>query len=284
MDVSTAQYLWRRGFSPEIIERFFRPFFGGVFLDEKLATSAGLFRYYLKKFATGRALLPARGIGQIPRQLADRLPPGKLRLGCKVARLARLGDGIDGVVTEQGETVACEHLLLATDAPATARLLERPAAVPPALGTTVVYLSTNDAPVRTRHAHPARRTPAVGAAFRRADQRRAGIRAAGPTPAQRDRARPARMDDAALSAAVAREIAEVYPAASGRLNPVAVIDVPYAQHRQPAGFRPGPRPAPAPTHLDNVWLAGDQTGACSIQSSMVSGERAAAFLAGRVRR
>ena len=73
-------------FSPAIIERFFRPFFGGVFLDEKLATSAGLFRYYLKKFATGRALLPAAGIGEIPRQLAATLPPGgKLRLGCRVS-------------------------------------------------------------------------------------------------------------------------------------------------------------------------------------------------------
>ena len=92
------------------------------------------------------------------------------------------------------------------------------------------------------------------------------------------------MDDAALSTAVAREIAEVYPSVSGRLKPVEVIDVPYAQHRQPAGFTRGRASAPAPTPLDNVWLAGDQTGACSIQSSMVSGERAAAFLAARIRR
>ncbi len=283
-DVSTAQYLWRRGFSAEITERFFRPFFGGVFLDEKLATSAGLFRYYLKKFATGRALLPARGIGQITRQLADRLPPGTLRLGCKVTRLARLGDGIDGVVTEQGEMVACEHLILATDAPATARLLERPLAVPPALGTTNVYLSANARPYER-----AMLTLPTG-------RRRLVRHFVALTNVAPEYAPPGKhllsatvldrrgLDDAALSTAVAREIAEVYPAVSGRLNPVAVIDVPYAQNRQPAGFARDRSSAPAPTHLDNVWLAGDQTGACSIQSSMVSGERAAAFLAGRVRR
>ena len=90
-DVSAAHFLWRRGFSADAIERFFRPFFGGVFLDNKLGTSAGLLRYYLKKFASGRALLPAGGMGAIPLQLAAALPAGKLRLGCEVARIERCG-------------------------------------------------------------------------------------------------------------------------------------------------------------------------------------------------
>ena len=86
------------------------------------------------------------------------------------------------------------------------------------------------------------------------------------------------LDDTALFAAVRAEITTVYPAARD-LQPVAGIDVPYAQHRQPAGFARDLTPAPSPTVLDNVWLAGDQTGACSIQSALVSGERSAAFLA-----
>ena len=201
-----------------------------------------------------------------------------------MARLARLGNGVDGVVTEQGETVACEHLVLATDAPATARLLEGPPAVPPALGTTVVYLSTKVRPYE-------RAMLTLPAGRRRLVRHFVALTNVAPEyapPGQHllsatvlDRRG---MDDAALSAAVTREIAEVYPGTSGQLNPVAVIDVPYAQHRQPAGFARGRVPAPTPAGLDNVWLAGDQTGACSIQSSMVSGERAAAFLAGRVRR
>ena len=116
-DCSTAHFLWMRGFSSQIVERFFRPFFGGVFLNDQLGTSAALFRYYLKKFATGRVLLPACGIGEIPRQLARGLPAGKLRLGCRVERLELLGHGADALVTATGERIAFDALLLATDAP-----------------------------------------------------------------------------------------------------------------------------------------------------------------------
>ena len=279
-DCSTAHFLWLRGFSPAIIERFFRPFFGGVFLDDKLATSAALFRYYLKKFATGRTLLPAHGIGEIPWQLARGLPAGKLRLGCRVERLERLGQGAEALVTTTGERIKFDHLLLATDAPATARLLDRPPRFEPAHGTTVVYFAAS-APLY----HRAMLVLLAGRG--RLVRHFVQLTNAAPEYA------PARqhllsatilnrrgLDDAQLAAAARDEIAAIYPAACS-LRPVAVIDVPYAQHRQPAGFARGLTPAPAPTHLDNVWLAGDQTGACSIQSAMASGERAAAFLARR---
>ena len=283
-DVSTAHYLWNRGFTAAVIERFLRPFFGGVFLDEKLSTSAGLFRYYLKKFATGRALLPARGIGAITRQLADGLPPGKLRLGCRVERLARLAGGIDGVVTAQGETLECEYLLLATDAPATARLLEQPVAVPPALGTTAVYFAS---PVslydRAMLTLPAGRGRLVRHFVQLTnvapEYAPPGEHLVSATVLDRHG-----LDDAALFDAAAREIAMVYPVAAGKLRGLAAVDVPYAQHRQPAGFARRLPAAPAATPFDNVWLAGDQTGACSIQSAMTSGERAAAFLAERAAR
>ena len=77
--------------SPAIIERFFRPFFGGVFLDEKLGTSAALFRYYLKRFATGRTLLPARGIGRDSPATGARPAGGQTaaRLPRRTSRTAR---------------------------------------------------------------------------------------------------------------------------------------------------------------------------------------------------
>ena len=280
-DCSTAHFLWMRGFSPAIIERFFRPFFGGVFLDDKLGTSAALFRYYLKKFATGRALLPARGIGEIPRQLAAGLPTGKLRLGCRVDRLERVGNGADALVTTAGERIEFDQLLLATDAPATARLLERPLSSKPALGTTVVYFASS-APLyeRAMLALPAGRGRLVrhfvqltNAAPEYAP---AGQHLLSATILDRHG-----LDDTRLAVAVREEIAAIYPAAR-ELRVVAVVDVPYAQHPQPASFARDLAPAPAATHLDNVWLAGDQTGACSIQSAMVSGECSAAFLARRI--
>ncbi len=282
-DSSTAHFLWMRGFSPQITERFFRPFFGGVFLDEKLGTSAALFRYYLKKFATGRALLPARGIGEIPRQLAAGLPHGKLCLGCRVERLVFLGGNVAALVTTTGERVECDAVLLATDAPATARLLDRPIRFQPPHGTTVAYFSS-PTPLyeRAMLVLPARRGRLV--------QHFVQLTNAAPEYAPEGRHLLSTtildrrgLDDARLFAAARGEIAAFYPAARD-LQPVAVVDVPYGQHRQSAGFAREVPAAPAPTYLDNVWLAGDQTGACSIQSALVGGERAAAFLARRFSR
>ena len=279
-DVSAAHYLWRRGFSPAIIERFFRPFFGGVFLDNKLGTSAALFRYYLKKFATGRALVPARGMGEIPRQLARALPPGALRLGCRVQEIERLRDRAGAVRLDTGERIPCERLLLATEAPAAARLLERPRlAGPPPLGTTVVYFVTGASLYeRAMLVLPAGRARLV----------RHFVQLTNVAP---EYAPPGRhllaatildrrgLDDAALAALAAQEITEGFPAGKGSLATLTVVDVRYGQRQQPAGFlRDAPAP-PVATYLDNVWLVGGQTTACSIQSTMVSGERAAKFLA-----
>ncbi len=276
-DVSTAHYLWLRGFSPAAVECFFRPFFGGVFLDNQLATSAGLFRYYLKKFASGRALLPAGGIGQVTGQLAANLPAANLRLGCGVERIVRLGDRADAVVTTGGETIPLDYLLLCTDEPATRQLLERPPARESARGTTVVYYET-PAPVYDRGmlVLPSGRDRLV--------RHFAQLTNVAPEYAPPDRhllaatvLDRAGLDDAALAEAARREMAGIYPAI-GVATTIAVVAVPYAQRRQPAGFAARLTPAPAPTHLSNVFLAGDQTGACSIQSAMASGERAAAFL------
>ena len=68
------------GFSPEIIERFFRPFLGGIFLDPELATSSRMFRFVFRMFALGHAALPAEGMQAIPQQLASALPEGSVRL------------------------------------------------------------------------------------------------------------------------------------------------------------------------------------------------------------
>ena len=279
-DVSTAHFLWSRGFSAAIVERFFRPFFGGVFLDEKLGTSSGLFRYYLKKFATGRALVPARGMREIPGQLARGLPSGTLRLGCRAQRLVQVGDRIGAVVTDAGEEISCEHVLLATEAPATARLLDLPLRGGPPHGTTAVYFAS-DAPLydRAMLALPAGRGRLV-----RHFAQLTNVAPEYAPPGQHllcatvlDRRG---LSDDALFAAAAAEIAAIYPGAGGGLRPLAAVDVPYGQHPQPAGFAARLTPAPAPTALDNVWLAGDQTGACSIQSAMAGGERAARLLAG----
>ena len=117
-DVSTADYLRGRGFSSTMIERFFRPFFGGVFLDADLATSSRMFEFVFTMLAEGANAIPATGMGAISNQLAETLSTGTIRLGQRVAAVA------PGRVTllDQG-TLEAAAVVVATDGPHAAKLL-----------------------------------------------------------------------------------------------------------------------------------------------------------------
>jgi len=123
---STMEEVRRLGLEGAMLEKFLRPFFAGVFLDDELGTDASIFRYDLKKFALGRALLPAGGIGEIPKQLASRLPSSRQRYGTEVLSLERSADGVSALHLGGGERLVCDHVVLATDEPSTRRLLGLP--------------------------------------------------------------------------------------------------------------------------------------------------------------
>ena len=59
-DVSAMEFLREFGFSPEVIQRFFRPFFSGVFLESELQTSSRMLPFVFRMFASGDAALTAR--------------------------------------------------------------------------------------------------------------------------------------------------------------------------------------------------------------------------------
>lgn len=94
---TTIDYLWSLGFSEQIVERFFRPFFGGIFLETELQTPAAMFRFIFKMFGHGKALLPAEGIEAVAKQLAGKLKNTEIRLKTSVRRV----DG-DQVVLDGG--------------------------------------------------------------------------------------------------------------------------------------------------------------------------------------
>ncbi|MEL7159520.1 MAG: FAD-dependent oxidoreductase [Bacteroidota bacterium] len=81
---TTIDYLWSLGFSEQIVERFFRPFFGGIFLEQELRTPAAMFRYIFKMFGKGGAALPAGGIQAVAEQLVGQLRNTDLRLNTSV--------------------------------------------------------------------------------------------------------------------------------------------------------------------------------------------------------
>lgn len=110
-DETAARGLNRRGFSDLAIERFFRPFFGGVFLDAQLGAPVHWFDFLFGMFAIGHATLPADGMRAIPRHLAAGLPASAIRRNTRVR-------GLKGTQVEltTGETLNTDAVILATDA------------------------------------------------------------------------------------------------------------------------------------------------------------------------
>ena len=67
---TTEEGLREEGFSRQMIEQFFRPFLGGIFLEGDLKTPISMCHFVLRMFSSGSATLPAAGMGAIPVQLA----------------------------------------------------------------------------------------------------------------------------------------------------------------------------------------------------------------------
>jgi phytoene dehydrogenase-like protein len=117
-ETSTLTALKAQGFSDSMIERFFRPFFSGVFFDPKLASSSRMFEFVFRMLAEDDTALPAKGIGAIPAQLAASLPEGNIRTDSPVAKVEE-----GKVVLASGEEVEGRKVVLATDGSETACLL-----------------------------------------------------------------------------------------------------------------------------------------------------------------
>ena len=142
--VTTIERLRGLGFSETIIDGFFRPFFGGVFLEKELMTSSRMFDFTFLMFATGQSVVPAAGMQAIPDQLARSLTKTEIVTGCPI-------EAVEGrsVVFDGGRRLAGSAVVVATDAFSAARLL--PTVEVPRTkvwtGTTCVYFSADKSPV-----------------------------------------------------------------------------------------------------------------------------------------
>lgn len=142
-DVTARELLARRGFSDRIVEAFFRPFFGGVFLEPDLVTAGRMLAFVLRTFATGPAALPANGMEAIPRQLAGALPAGTVRTGSPVTGLS---EGGGGVRLPDGRTAAADAVVVATD-PWTAAALVPTVEAPERRSVTGLHFGADRPPV-----------------------------------------------------------------------------------------------------------------------------------------
>ena len=142
--MSTMQYIKEYGWSDVMIDRFFRPFFGGVFLENELKTSSAFFLFVFKQFFKGDVAIPAMSIQAIPDQIEEMLPAKYIRKGTAVK-------GVEGneVFLENGQVLRGEKIVLATDAVAADRFLMQESN-PIFNTTTCTYYSAEYPPVKDK--------------------------------------------------------------------------------------------------------------------------------------
>lgn len=141
-DLPTVVALRRAGFSQTMIDRFFRPLFGGIQLDPSLHTSRRMFDIIFRSLGAGDAGVPRLGMGALPRQMADRLP-GLIHTNTQVA-------SIDGrsIVTADGRRVEGRAVIVATDLPSARDLV--PLRERDSRRAGAVYFAADRAPTRSK--------------------------------------------------------------------------------------------------------------------------------------
>ncbi|CAA9545927.1 MAG: hypothetical protein AVDCRST_MAG59-1285 [uncultured Thermomicrobiales bacterium] len=274
-DVSAAEMLWGQGFTPSLVDRFARPFWGGVLLDPSLSAAAGPLLFTLRMFLIGRAVLPAEGVGMMPAHLALRLPPGAVRLRTNVERLIREDGEVVGVVAG-GETLAASAVVVATDPPTARRLTgdERVPGAEDGLGCLTVFLAGD-------------RDPGVGPRLILDGTRRSVINHLAPlSAAQPSYAPPGQhllaavivgnalaRDDDDLARTARREAAEMLGQAAEAWRVLAVRRVPFSQFAQPPGEAAA---LPSEALADaGFYLASEATVDSSYNGAILGGEAAA---------
>ncbi|RSK23814.1 NAD(P)/FAD-dependent oxidoreductase [Hymenobacter metallilatus] len=267
-NLSTVDFLRQYGWSEQMIQNFFRPFFGGVFLDRNLSTAANFFEFVFKQFVEGEASIPALGMQQIPEQLAARLPAGSLRLNTRVRSL----EGTT-VRLETGETLQGAAVVVAVDGEAAARLL--PAAASSSLPwrrTTCTYFAASAAPGRpdkllrlnaspTALAHNVAFPSEVAPGYAPAGQRLISISTHGEHG----------LTEAELTARLQRELAEWFGPEAAQWRHLRTYNIPYALPVYPAG-----QAARQMLKLQaDQYRCGDHTAYPSLNAALASGREVA---------
>lgn len=266
-DMTAYRHLRQLGFSNDFIDRFARPFFGGIFLDRSLNVSRQMFTFVWKMLAEGDTVVPAEGIEAIPRQLADGLPESSLRMNSRVKSL--LGDRrVTGVTLESGETIHGSAVVIAAEAPVTEALTGFHTPTAPR-SQVCLYFAAPEPPVEQ---------PKIVL--------RAGeglVNLVVPVSEVNPHAAPeghhlvsvtingeSGLSDEELARAAIAEVGPWFPQRNvGAWRLLRTYRIPFAQFDQPPHFRS--HLPPATPGRDGLYLAGEFTEHSSIQGALDSG-------------
>jgi phytoene dehydrogenase-like protein len=264
-ETTTLEALRDAGFSAAMIDRFFRPFLGGIFLDHELQTSSRMFQFVFRMFSLGEACLPAEGMEAIPRQLAAALPPSAIRPGARVATV-----GPCSVVLDTGEELAARHVVVAADGPAAAGLLNG-VTEPSGQGVTCLYFAAPQPPVErpilvlngeggpiNNLCVPTLVAPTYGPP----GTSLVSVTVLGVPP-----------DEDRLRGAVLDQLRDWFGPGVGNWGHLRTYRIPYALPSQaPPALAEPERPV---RFAPGIYVCGDHRDNASIQGAMVSGRRAA---------
>ncbi|MFI5820552.1 NAD(P)/FAD-dependent oxidoreductase [Streptomyces rishiriensis] len=259
-DRSTRAALARAGFTDAFVERFFRPFLSGVFLEDRLETSARVFHLVWRSMLRGTLCLPADGVGAVPRALAGALPEGVVRLGTPVERLTD-----DGVGTAARETVPARAVVVATG-PGPAVALMPDVSVPAYRAVTTYYHAPAQSPLHE---------PTLMVDVRRRFLNTCVLSEVAASYAPSGRALVATSvpgaDAEGREAGLREALSEVYETDAARWDLLAVRTVPEALPAMAA-----PQELTRTTRVaPGRYVCGDHRATGSVQGAMASGARAA---------
>ena len=273
-DETIASSLRARGFSDRFVESFAAPFYGGITLDRSLETSSRVFQFTFRMLSEGDTVVPAEGMGAIPRQLARRARKQGARIETDTGV-----EGIDGegpVEIELADrTVTAEAVIVAAGPQESARLtgLEEIPTTGRGVHTQYFRLPAGNPLAERKHIH----LNAAGAVPNQV----VSLSAVAPNYAPDDEALIAAsttMDDVSDPSTLAdrtrRVMGEWYPeAAFEEAELIETVSVPFAQYAQPPGIHETLPDVTSPP--GQVFLAGDITMDSSINGALRSGRLAA---------
>jgi phytoene dehydrogenase-like protein len=272
-DVTTRESLRRRGFSSRFVSHFAEPFYGGITLDRSLGTSKRVFEFTFSCLASGRTVVPARGMGEIPKQLAEKAcdAGAEIVTGKRVEGVMSKGEGADGTVEVETEaTEEYDAVVVATD-PHEAERLTDIGTPDGGKGCATQYYAL-DEPLDVGK-------KIVLNADQRGDEPNQVVPVSNVAPEQSPEGAhlvsatwlEAR-DDADTLAEGARNALSRW-GFDASLEPVQTEVIEFAQFEQPPGAHETLPSNDAPE--GNVFLAGEYTHDSSINGAMLSGRRAA---------
>ena len=269
-DSTTLDYLRTTcGLSDDMISRFFRPWFSGVFLEKDLSTSSGFFRFLFRIFALGDASLPEQGMSAIPRQLAAELTPDMVRLSTPVDSLV----DSNHVRLRNGETIDCRAIVLAVEGRETFKLTRGMIHSPEFRATTCFYFAAAQAPfgesllvLNGDDEGPVNNLCVVSNVAK-------SYAPAGQALISASVVGKELMNSPDLNDTVRQQLRQWFGSQVDAWSLLRRYDIPIALPAQQAGFRDSL--SGRPRLGDGLYSCGDYCETASIQGAMVSGRKAA---------